>query len=103
MFEFLLYGSFLFGRLGFPLLLLFFKIINLLLEHFDVKLELLLHLNVVTYLRLIVLQLLLILLRRQVKGVERRFELTSSSIVDIKAPWSMMSTPARYRCILLIV
>ena len=88
--EFLFELCLLFLSARFPLLLLLFKIINLLLEHLDVQLELLLDLDMVTDLGLVVLQLLLILLRGQVKRLERAGELASRPIVYVETTWSKM-------------
>lgn len=62
-FELLFELRLLFLSARLPLLLLLFKVVNLLLKHLNVQLELLLDLDVVTDLCLIVLKLLLILLR----------------------------------------
>lgn len=84
MFEFLLkLALFLLGA-RLPVFLFPFKVVDFLLEHLDVQLELLLHLYMVSHLRLIILQLLLILLGWQVQRVERRRKLTRRPVVDIR-------------------
>ena len=75
---------FLFCSADLPFLLLLFQVVNLLLKHLNVQLELLLHLDMVTDLSLIVLQLLLILLWRQIERLERAGELASRSIIYIE-------------------
>ena len=54
-FEFLLKGCFFFLSLGLPLLLFFFQVVDLLLEHLDVQFELLLDFDMVTDLGFVVL------------------------------------------------
>ena len=102
MLEFLFDGSLFLDRLCFPLFLLLLEIVDLLLEHLDVQLQLLLHLDVVTHLRLIVLQLLLVLLRWQVQRVERGGELARGPIVHVEAARSVVPASARIRCIFLL-
>ena len=68
--EFLFEGSFILGTLCFPFLFLFLKVVDLFLKHLNVQFELLLDLDMVSHLGLIVLELLFVLLRRQVKRVE---------------------------------
>ena len=65
MFEFLLQGRLLLDALGFPLFLLLLQVVDLLLQHLYVQLQLLLDLDMVSNLSFVVLQLRLILLRRQ--------------------------------------
>ena len=65
MFEFLLQGCLLLDALGFPLFLLLLQVVDLLLQHLYVQLQLLLDLDMVSNLSFVVLQLRLILLRRQ--------------------------------------
>lgn len=89
-FELLFELRLLFLSARLPLLLLLFKVVNLLLKHLNVQLELLLDLDVVTDLCLIVLKLLLILLRGQVKRLERAGKVTCGSIVHIETTWSQM-------------
>ena len=79
-----------FLRPNFPVLLLLLEVVDLLLEHLNVQLELLLDLDVVSHLRLVVLQLLLVLLGRQVEGVEGAGELARGSVVHIEAPRSVL-------------
>ena len=60
------------------------------------QLELLLNLDVVTQIRLVILQLRLVLFRGQVQRVEGRSEVTCRPIVVIKAPvpvWLVLSRP----------
>ena len=70
-FEFLLEGCLFFDALGFPLLLLLLQIVDLLLQHLDVQLKLLLDLDMVSNLGFVVLELGLVLLRWQLDRVER--------------------------------
>lgn len=65
MFEFLLQGRLLLDGLGLPLFLLLLQVVDLLLQHLYVQLQLLLDLDMVSNLSFVVLQLRLILLRRQ--------------------------------------
>ena len=58
------------GKLLSDLLLLLVELLDLLVEHFDMELQLLLNLDMVSYLGLILLKLLLVLLGRQVYGFE---------------------------------
>ena len=85
----------------FPLFFLLFEVVNLLLQHLNVQLQLLLNFDMVANLRFVVLQLLLVLLGRQVEGVEGAGELTCCPIVDIEATWSMLVL-ARARILLLL-
>ena len=71
MFEFLLDGCFILDTLSFPLFLLLLQIIDLLLQDFDVQLELLLDFNVVSDFCLVILQLRLVLFWGQINRVER--------------------------------
>ena len=71
MFEFLLEGRLFLDALGFPLLLLLLQIVDLLLQHLDVQLKLLLDLDMVSNLGFVVLELGLVLLRWQLDRVER--------------------------------
>ena len=94
--EFLFELSLFLQWLGFPVFLFLFQVVNLLLKHLNMQLELLLHLDVVTQIRLIILQLRLVLFRGQVQRVEGRSEVTCSPIVIIKAPvavWLVLSRP----------
>jgi len=84
-FEFLFEGSFILGTLCLPFLFFFLKVVNLFLKHLNVKLELLFDLDMVSHFGLIVLELLLILLGRQIKRVECRSEFRCGPIVHIKA------------------
>ena len=55
-------------------LFLFVEVLDLLVQHFDVQLKLLLHLDVVANISLVLLQLLLVLLGRQINRLEGRRE-----------------------------
>ena len=61
-FEFLLEGCLLLDTLRFPLFLLLLQIVDLLLQHLDMQLELLLNLDMVSNLSFVVLELRLVLL-----------------------------------------
>ena len=65
--------------------LLLIELFNFFIENLDVQFELLLHLDVVTHLCLVVLQLLLVLLGRQIQRVERRRELTRRPVVQVQS------------------
>ena len=61
-FEFLLEGCLLLDTLRFPFFLLLLQIVDLLLQHLDMQLELLLNLDMVSNLSFVVLELRLVLL-----------------------------------------
>ena len=92
-FEFLLEGCLLLDTLRFPLFLLLFQVVYLLLQHLDVQLELLLNLDMVSNLSLVVLKLRLVLLGWQLYRVERGSELASSIVEPIKATTVMTIVP----------
>lgn len=100
-FEFLFECSFLFVTLGFPLLFVLLKVVDLLLEDLDVQLELLLNFDVVPHLRLVLLQLRLVLFGRQVDRVERRSEL-ARRIVEATCRAIVMPVVASARVRLLV-
>ena len=60
-------------------------VVDLFLKHLNVQFELLLDLDMVSHLSLIVLELLFVLLRWQIKRVECRGEFRCGSIVHIEA------------------
>ena len=66
-FEFLFEGSFILGTLCLPFLFFFLEVVDLFLQHLNVQFELLLDLDMVSHLGLIVLELLFVLLGRQIK------------------------------------
>ena len=59
------------------------QIVNFLLQHFDVQLQLLLHLDVVADFALVLLQLQLVLLRRQVQRLEGRRKLRGRAVISL--------------------
>ena len=93
MFEFLLKGCLLLDTLRFPFFLLLLQIVDLLLQHLDMQLELLLNLDMVSNLSFVVLELRLVLLGRQLYRVERGSELASSIVEPIKATTVMTIVP----------
>ena len=93
MFELLLEGCLLLDTLRFPLFLLLLQVVDLLLKHLDVQLELLLNLDMVSNLSLVVLELRLVLLGWQLYRVERGSELASSIVEPIKATTVMTIVP----------
>ena len=92
-FELLLEGCLLLDTLRFPLFLLLLQVVDLLLKHLDVQLELLLNLDMVSNLSLVVLELRLVLLGWQLYRVERGSELASSIVEPIKATTVMTIVP----------
>ena len=94
--EFLFEGCLFLDAFRFPLFLLLLQIVDLLLKHFDVQLELLLNLDMVSNFSFIVLELRLVLLRWQLQRVERRSELASRIVEPIKATTEMTIVPSAW-------
>jgi len=84
-----------------PVFFLLLEVVDLLLEHLDVQLQLLLDFDVVTHLRLVVLELLLVLLGWEVEGVEGAGELARRPVVHVEAPWAVLVLPAS--CVFLLL
>ena len=69
------------GGCGHQIIATIFKVINFLLQHLDVKFELLFNLDMLSDFGLIVLEFLLVFLWRQVYGLERGREFRCCSII----------------------
>ena len=98
-----LVAGFVFGSLDLPLLLFFLKVVYLLLEHLDVQFKLLLDLDVIPDFGLVLLQLCLVLLGRQVNRVERRCEFGHGTHAHVKMPVFTPLTIVSRRSVLLLL
>ena len=101
--ELFLVAGFVFGGLDLPLFLFFLKVVYLLLEHLDVQFELLLDLDVISDFGLVLLELCLVLLGRQIDRVERRCELRDGTHAHVKMPvFTPLSIVSRRSVLLLL-